>query len=111
MSQIEEEIKGWWKEYKMVAWKPRMECTIEEMEKKYRRGKKWIKALALSIIPIWALLMDLWIEGKTSIILNTLFLLLVIALSAEITDHHNLQLFMYLKKKELKKMENFPWIK
>ena len=106
---VKEDARSWWKE--LLTRKPLMNCTLEELQKKLKRSKTFAISCMITAILIWFSIMDLFLEGKTSITLNTTFLLLFIAGFSEIIQNHQIQLFIYLKKKEVKIMEKFPWTK
>lgn len=106
IENVKEDTTKWWTEYKILTRKPLMNCTLEELEKKRKRTKNLILSFLLTAILIWFVMMDLFIGGKTSITLNTAFLLVFIAFCSEIIENNQIQLFIYLKKKE-----KYPWMK
>jgi len=98
---IKKDIMQWWKDYKLNRFKPRMNCTLEELIKKFEKSKNLIYTLLFTTILISALIMELWItQNKVSIMFNTVWIICFIILSSEIKDSNNLQLFIYLKRKE-----------
>ena len=107
---VKEDARSWWKE--LLTRKPLMDRTIEELEKKRKQSKNLILSFLATALFIWFFVLDLFLEGKASITLSTLFIVLFIAAFCEMIQNYQIQLFIYIKrhhkKKELEKMEKFP---
>lgn len=97
MKRIKDKITDW----NQLRKKDRLDCSVEELEKLSEHSKDLCYTFLISTLILMAIVLDLFLrENTASITFDIFFLMSLIALYDERQNRYNLQLFIYMKRKD-----------
>jgi len=101
LKKIKTKIIEWIVDWNTLRKKDREDCTIEELKRKTNQAKLWSYTFIMNALILMGMMLELYIvEDKSHNVINILLVLQFIALSNEVRNRQNLQLFIYQKKME-----------
>ena len=100
LKKTRHDIKNWWTRYKDLHFKSRQNCTLRELQKKIKYANLLCYSFSFWIIIVTGYLIDLFLIGKTNVMLLMVMIMFGMALYDEQQNINNLRLFIYFRSKD-----------